>query len=44
MLVGYVILTVPRRNKVSHAVTDETARARTETVIEIGSAMRFSVS
>ena len=37
--VGCVILTVPRRNKVSHAVTEEMLRARIETVIEMGSAM-----
>jgi hypothetical protein len=37
--VGCVIFTVPRRNRVSHAVADETARARIETVIEMGSAI-----
>jgi hypothetical protein len=37
MTVGGVIFTVPRRKRVSHAVTEEMPRARTETVIEIGS-------
>ena len=34
MTVGCVILTVPRRKRVSHEVTAEIARARKETVIE----------
>src|ERR1700677_2510460 len=37
IVVGWVIFTVPRRKRVSHAVTVESERAKTETVIEIGS-------
>jgi hypothetical protein len=39
MTVGCVILTVPRRNSVNHAVTVETLRANAEMVIDSGSAM-----
>jgi hypothetical protein len=42
--VGDVIFTVPRRNKVSHAVVVETARARTEIVTEIGSGISHPYS
>jgi hypothetical protein len=43
MTVGCVILTVPRRKRVSQAVTDETARASTEMVREAGSAIRHNL-
>jgi hypothetical protein len=39
MTVGWVILSVPRRKSVSHAVADEIARARIEIVVATGSAM-----
>jgi hypothetical protein len=39
MTVGCVIFTVPRRKRVSQAVTDETASDKTEIVSDIGSTM-----
>jgi hypothetical protein len=36
MAVGRVVRTVPRRNKVSHAVTTEIAKARIDTTMLIG--------
>ena len=42
--VGCVIFTVPRRNKVNHAVTDDTPSASVETVIDKGSAMHRSLA
>jgi hypothetical protein len=44
MTVGCVIMTLPRRNSVNYAVTDETARARVEMVIVSGSAIEFFMS
>jgi hypothetical protein len=43
MTVGCVILTVPRRNNVNHAVTVETLRANAEMVIDSGSAMQVLI-
>jgi len=41
MTVGCVILTVPRRKSVNHAVIAETDRARTEIVMESESAISW---